>query len=49
MRISDFNMISISCAVCCNLQRLDGLVRGNGQIIQELESLQFMRLTNLIA
>ena len=25
--------------VNCNLQRLDGPVRGNGQIIQELESL----------
>jgi pyruvate dehydrogenase E1 component len=25
--------------VCCNLQRLDGPVRGNGKIIQELEAL----------
>jgi pyruvate dehydrogenase complex dehydrogenase (E1) component len=42
MRMIDFNMISISCAMYCNLRRLDGPVRGNEQIIQELESLQFI-------
>src|SRR5260370_1288659 len=29
---------NLICVINCNLQRLDGPVRGNGQIIQELES-----------
>jgi pyruvate dehydrogenase E1 component len=33
------NLDNITFIVNCNLQRLDGPVRGNGQIIQELESL----------
>jgi len=33
------NLDNIVYVVNCNLQRLDGLVRGNGKIIQELESL----------
>ncbi len=32
-------VVSITFVINCNLQRLDGPVRGNGQIIQELESL----------
>ncbi|WP_334192671.1 alpha-ketoglutarate dehydrogenase [Pararhodobacter sp.] len=33
------NLDNLTFIVNCNLQRLDGPVRGNGQIIQELESL----------
>jgi len=33
------NLDNLTFVVNCNLQRLDGPVRGNGQIIQELESL----------
>ncbi|MBM5456977.1 alpha-ketoglutarate dehydrogenase [Pseudomonas sp. P66] len=33
------NLDNITFVINCNLQRLDGPVRGNGQIIQELESL----------
>lgn len=33
------NLSNLICVVNCNLQRLDGLVRGNGKIINELESL----------
>ena len=33
------NLDNLTLIVNCNLQRLDGPVRGNGQIIQELESL----------
>lgn len=33
------NLDNLIYVVNCNLQRLDGLVRGNGKIIQELESL----------
>ena len=33
------NLDNLSFIINCNLQRLDGPVRGNGQIIQELESL----------
>ena len=30
---------NLTCVVDCNLQRLDGPVRGDGNIIQELETL----------
>ncbi|MGX4803459.1 alpha-ketoglutarate dehydrogenase [Bradyrhizobium guangdongense] len=33
------NLDNLTFVVNCNLQRLDGPVRGNGQVIQELESL----------
>jgi pyruvate dehydrogenase E1 component len=33
------NLDNLTFVINCNLQRLDGPVRGNGQIIQELESL----------
>ena len=33
------NLCNLTFIINCNLQRLDGPVRGNGQIIQELESL----------
>ena len=33
------NLDNVTFIINCNLQRLDGPVRGNGQIIQELESL----------
>ena len=33
-----YNLDNLTFVVNCNLQRLDGPVRGNGQIIQELES-----------
>lgn len=33
------NIDNLICVVNCNLQRLDGLVRSNGKIIQELERL----------
>jgi pyruvate dehydrogenase E1 component len=33
------NLDNITFIINCNLQRLDGPVRGNGQIVQELESL----------
>src|SRR5690625_2075662 len=33
------NLDNLTCVVNCNLQRLDGPVRGNGKIIQEMESL----------
>ena len=33
------NLDNLICVVNCNLQRLDGPVRGNGKIIQELESI----------
>jgi pyruvate dehydrogenase E1 component len=33
------NLDNVTFVINCNLQRLDGPVRGNGQIIQELESL----------
>src|SRR3546814_13418470 len=39
MRISDWSsdVCSSDLVINCNLQRLDGPVRGNGKIIQELE------------
>lgn len=33
------NLDNVTFVINCNLQRLDGPVRGNGQIVQELESL----------
>ena len=37
------NLDNLTFIINCNLQRLDGPVRGNGQIIQELESLVHRR------